>query len=122
MSVISWVAARAGAALPADRFGTAVYTAPWNGDLAELIVYDRPLTPGERQSVEDYLARKYRPYVPAAGTPAISPAGGAFTGSTTVQLTTSTPAAEIRYTLDGSEPAAGSECTSRHCCSTARRR
>jgi hypothetical protein len=38
------------------------------------------------------------------GTPAISPAGGLFSGSTTIQISTSTPGAAIHYTLDGSEP------------------
>ena len=73
-------------------------------DLAELIVYERPLAAGERKAVEDYLVRKYRPYAPSAGTPAILPPGGVFTGSTTVSLESSTPAAAIYYTLDGSEP------------------
>jgi hypothetical protein len=88
----------------AQRFGTANSSSPWLGDLAELIVYDRPLAPGERQAVEDYLVRSYRPYVPSVGTPALSPAGGVFSGSTTVQISTSTPGAAIHYTLDGSEP------------------
>ncbi len=80
----------------------------WWGDLAELIIYDRPLTSGERQSVEEYLVAKYRPYTPTAGTPSITPAGSVFAGSTTVQLSTGTPGATIRYTLDGSEPNASS--------------
>jgi len=77
---------------------------PWWGDLAELIIYDRPLSSGDRQAVEDYLVRKYRPYTPTAGAPAIVPAGGLFEGSTTVTLSSTTPDASIYYTLDGSEP------------------
>ena len=95
--------------MPAQKFGAAYSSSPWLGDLAELLVYDRPLTPGERQAVEDYLVRTYRPYVPAVGTPAISPAGGVFSGSTTVQISTSTPGAAIHYTVDGSEPTSLSE-------------
>jgi len=38
--------------------GTA-YQEPWNGDLAEIIVYARVLTEKERIQVEDYLAAKY---------------------------------------------------------------
>ena len=37
-------------------------------------------------------------------TPAISPNGGSFTGSVTVEIATSMPGAEIYYTTDGSEP------------------
>jgi hypothetical protein len=32
---------------------------PWQGDLAEMIVYARTLTDQERMQVEDYLAKKY---------------------------------------------------------------
>ena len=92
-----------------NRFGAAINTLPWHGDLTELLIYDRALSAGERQSVEDYLVRKYQPYALTAGTPGIAPAGGAFTGSTTVQLTTTTPGAEIFFTLDGFEPTTGSE-------------
>lgn len=38
-----------------------------------------------------------------AATPAIAPAGGPITASTLVTLTTSTPGAQLRYTLDGSD-------------------
>ncbi len=106
MSVVSLLTT---APVSADKFGESAGSGPWKGDLAELIVYDRPLTAGEVAAVEDYLVRKYRPYPPSAATPAISPAGGAFSGSTTVQLTTSTPGASIRYTLDGSEPTTSSD-------------
>jgi hypothetical protein len=95
--------------MSAQKFGAAYQSSPWLGDLAELLVYDRALAPGERQAVEDYLVRSYRPYVPSVGTPAITPAGGVFSGSTTVQIATSTPGAVIHYTLDGSEPTSLSE-------------
>ncbi|HEY5610839.1 MAG TPA: hypothetical protein VIL97_06515 [Thermoanaerobaculia bacterium] len=35
------------------------YNELWNGDLAEIIVYARALTPEERARVEDYLGSKY---------------------------------------------------------------
>jgi len=44
-----------------------------------------------------------------AAAPAASPAGGAVAAGTAVTLTTATPGAEIRYTLDGTEPSASSE-------------
>ena len=42
------------------------------------------------------------------GTPEITPRGGSFNTATDVSLTCATPAATIRYTLDGSEPDASS--------------
>jgi hypothetical protein len=41
-------------------------------------------------------------------TPTISPPGGSFTDEVMVALQCATPAAEVRYTLDGSEPTSGS--------------
>jgi hypothetical protein len=35
------------------------YHEPWQGDLAEMIVYGRVLTDAERMQVEDYLGKKY---------------------------------------------------------------
>jgi hypothetical protein len=76
----------------------------WRGDLSELLIYDRPLSGAERKRVEDYLALKYALYLPQAAAPSISPDGGRFAGATTVTLSTTTPGAEIHYTLDGQEP------------------
>ena len=42
--------------------------------------------------------------ITTAGTAAISPDGGSFTGSVMVTLTAATPGATVRYTLDGDEP------------------
>ena len=39
---------------------------PWNGNIAEVIVYNRVLTSTERQQVELYLANKYLMYAPGA--------------------------------------------------------
>ena len=36
-----------------------IYHEPWQGDLAEIIVYNRTLSDGERAQVTDYLAGKY---------------------------------------------------------------
>jgi hypothetical protein len=37
-----------------------IFREPWNGDIAEVIVYARALDDAERHKVEDYLADKYR--------------------------------------------------------------
>jgi len=31
----------------------------WSGDLAELVIYDRDLTPSEVRSVSEFLANRY---------------------------------------------------------------
>lgn len=45
---------------------------------------------------------------PTAATPTISPNGGTFTGSAQVTLGTTTSGAQIRYTLNGTEPSSSS--------------
>ncbi len=91
--------------MPADRFGADYYGDHWLGDLAELIIYDRELSVTDRKAVEDYLLVKYRTQggtsVPV---PTITPDGGVFMDAVGVTLSTPTPEAIIRYTLDGSEP------------------
>src|SRR5262249_55180086 len=41
--------------------------------------------------------------------PVLSPAGGTFTGSVTVSMSSATSGASIRYSTDGSDPNAGSK-------------
>jgi hypothetical protein len=92
------------AATTANWFGSDAGTGSfWWGDLAEMIIYERPLDDSERVQVEQYLKQKYRPSVPAASTPRISPAGGVFNQSTVVSVA-GQPGSVIRYTLDGSIP------------------
>jgi len=100
MSVVSLVTL---GGMSADRFGSGTSQTPWWGDLAELVIYDRALPAEERAAVEAYLQVKYR-VGPVVHAPIASPNGGVFTGSASVSLETRTPGAEIRYTLDGSEP------------------
>jgi hypothetical protein len=76
----------------------------WHGDIAEVLVYSVPLSAADRRGVEDYLAVKYAAFVPKAAAPRVSPNGGPFTTSTTVTMTTSTPGASIKYTIDGTDP------------------
>jgi alpha-tubulin suppressor-like RCC1 family protein len=51
----------------------------WDGDLVEILVYDRALTPAERQTVEGYLNRRYA-CVPLPSTPT-NLAGAAISAS-----------------------------------------
>jgi len=106
MSVVSLVTT---APVSADRFGSGnVINRGWWGDLAELVIYDRPLSMTERKAVEDYLQNKYRAAGARVTAPRISPDGGAFTDPVTVTLATPTPAADIFYTTDGSDPTTSS--------------
>jgi len=76
----------------------------WQGDIAEILVYDHKLTSTELQQVSVYLANKYGLPYDGFGAPVISPAGGSYTGSQTVTITGPDSPAVIKYTLDGSEP------------------
>ncbi|HEY5791937.1 MAG TPA: chitobiase/beta-hexosaminidase C-terminal domain-containing protein, partial [Chthoniobacterales bacterium] len=80
---------------------------PLNGQIAEILVYDRILTESERLQVEVYLSQKYSLWlnVPA---PSVSPGGGDYADSIPVTVTTPVPNGVIRYTLDGSDPQPGS--------------
>lgn len=72
----------------------------YNGQVAEILVYDKPLTISQRTNLEAYLLSRYNFPVTA---PIVSPGFGVFAGST--QVTISGPLnAEIRYTLNGPDP------------------
>ncbi len=47
-------------------------------------------------------------FTPTVAIPEVSPPGGTFNGSVEITISSVTPGAEIRYTLDGSTPDAGS--------------
>jgi phage gp36-like protein len=81
---------------------------PANCSVAEVIVYDHALSDTERQEVEAYLAGRYTLYDPRVATPVIDPPSQLVAASVNVNMSVTTSGAEIRYTLDGSEPAAAS--------------
>lgn len=83
------------------------YDRYWWGDLAELLVYDRPLTDDERLTVEVYLAQRHGAPLTLAA-PVISPHGGEITAPVSVTITGGGTGVTVRYTLDGSEPTASS--------------
>ena len=80
-----------------------------NADIAEILLYQRPLSAAERRTVDYYFYKKYRIpiYLPP---PTISPATGTSSSTAvTVQIAAAeTPPAGvqtlIRYTTDGSDP------------------
>lgn len=80
----------------------------WDGEMAEVLIYDRVLTANERFEVEKYLAQKYDLY-PAQSSPVVlTPAGGTFTSTQSVTLSSPTSGASIYYTTDGTEPTTSS--------------
>jgi len=78
----------------------------WRGDLAELMIYDRPLSKGERRMIESYLYSKYALAVPTVAPPTFTRAGGwaPAGGPELVQLDCPTAGAIIRFTTDDTEP------------------
>ncbi|MFW5942216.1 MAG: chitobiase/beta-hexosaminidase C-terminal domain-containing protein [Chloroflexota bacterium] len=104
-----------------DNFETFFYTTDGSDPVAV-----PPVTPPSKQyngpfnvsAPTTVSARAYRPFFASGGiasadftfvcdTPAISPAGGTFTETATIELSTGTDNARIYYTLDGSEPDEG---------------
>lgn len=79
-----------------------------NMSVAEVIMYNRPLSNTERLTVEGYLREKYNLAAPALNSPSLVPAGGLYNGPVQVALASTQPGATIRYTTDGSEPTSAS--------------
>ena len=77
----------------------------FNGDIAEVILYNAVLSTTNRQTVENYLINKYALLQPCAA-PTFNPVAGTYASAQTVTISTSTGGASIRYTTDGSTPSA----------------
>jgi YD repeat-containing protein len=73
----------------------------FDGDIAEVLVFDHVLSRAERQTVENYFFARYAVALP---TPLFVTAPGFYVDQVAVSLTTSTPGADLYYTLDGSDP------------------
>ncbi|MEJ0000930.1 MAG: chitobiase/beta-hexosaminidase C-terminal domain-containing protein [Verrucomicrobiota bacterium] len=95
---------------PGLTLGSSLSYTPWlplNGNIAEVLIYNRVLSTMERQQIELYLVNKYKlAYSTAA--PTISPNGGSATSSLSITLSGAPSPAVIRYTLDGSTPTSAS--------------
>ena len=76
----------------------------WDGDMAEVLIYDRALSESEVSQVEDYLNAKWFNALKTVAYPVISPAGGTHTTAVAVSLATATAGATLYYTADGSIP------------------
>lgn len=73
------------------------------GDISEVIIYNRALSVAERETVETYLSEKYNNPVPVS-TPTFVPDAGSYTNAQTVTISCSTPNAAIHYTTNGNTP------------------
>jgi hypothetical protein len=78
---------------------------PFDGDIAEVIVYNTVLTQAQRSTVSAYLGSKYNLSIaPPVAAPVISPVAGTYNNVQSVTITCATNGATIRYTTDGSTP------------------
>lgn len=75
------------------------------GDYVEVLLYNRPLSEGERQSVEIYLKTKYQtPVIQNVAKPVLLPAGGTYSAPLDVALIAPTAGAKIYFTTNGDVP------------------
>jgi hypothetical protein len=77
---------------------------PVNADLVELVVYNRALSPGERQQVSAALSARHGLPLEKVIPPTVTPDGGYYASGRTVSLGHPVPGTVIRYTTDGSDP------------------
>jgi|GEM_PF-700114 len=73
----------------------------WQGDIAEVLVYDHLLSTNEMAQANLYLANKYG-FPISAPAPSITPNGGSNATSMNVSITGNPAPSVIRYTQDGS--------------------
>jgi hypothetical protein len=78
-------------------FGATLF---FQGEIAEIIVYNSAISAANRAKVEAYLFARYGLFVNA---PTISPGYGVFSSTQSVTMSAD-PGASIRYTTDGSTP------------------
>jgi hypothetical protein len=75
---------------------------PMRGRIAEVLVFDRELTAGERWQVEDYLAGRYQAAAVPLPPVVISPPSHTGTGEVEVTLSHPVSGVVMYYTTDGS--------------------
>lgn len=76
----------------------------FEGDIAEIMLYNRQLSSLERYQVESYLSGKYGITV---NPPLITPSSGVYGSNQSVSII-GDPGAQVYYTTDGSTPTTGS--------------
>lgn len=73
----------------------------WNGNIAEMIVYNRLVSDSDRNSIESYMLGRYQVY---PRQPVISPGPNWVGGGPTQVTITADQGVAIMYTIDGSTP------------------
>ena len=77
----------------------------FQGEICEILFYNRPITAVERQAVEQYVNNRYQFSVKP---PVITPASGVYSILPATATMSADPGATIYYTTDGSTPTTGS--------------
>jgi Chitobiase/beta-hexosaminidase C-terminal domain/Concanavalin A-like lectin/glucanases superfamily/Fn3 associated len=84
--------------------GSGSSTYCFNGEIAELIVFNTVLSPTQLEAIQGYLSTRWGlPAIP----PLVTPSAGTYSSPQTVTMS-AYPNAQIRYTVDGSVPNIGS--------------
>jgi hypothetical protein len=80
-----------------------------DGDIAEVLIFNRVLTDAERQQVELYLFTRYGITTAAAPIPSAgTQPSGIYTGPQTINFGADPAGVTLKYTTDGTTPAPGS--------------
>ncbi len=79
----------------------------FSGQIAEVLLYNAPLTATQRAAVQAYLAQRYQLSLQTPTAPIISVAGGTLAGPTQVAIAAQS-GASIYYTTDGTTPTTSS--------------
>ncbi|OPZ89968.1 MAG: hypothetical protein BWY75_00932 [bacterium ADurb.Bin425] len=80
----------------------------WNGELAELLVFDRAVTETERKNIQGYLFNRYQLDTATAATAPIFSVGTSTLTAPQEVAIAGPSNAEFKFTVDGSTPTAAS--------------
>ncbi len=80
----------------------------WNGELAELLIFDRAVTETERKNIQGYLFNRYQLDTATAATAPIFSVGTSTLTAPQEVAIAGPSNAEFKFTVDGSTPTAAS--------------